>query len=52
MNPEKEFDSLVALWAFIADQYSEGRDPVLLRCLPDIEKSCDELRHRLDQVPP
>ena len=47
MNPDKEFDCLVAIWGFVADEYARTRDPKLLAELDEIEQHCNSLRPRV-----
>jgi hypothetical protein len=47
MDQQKEFDSLVAIWGFIADEYARTRDPKLLAEMDEIENRCNQMRDRL-----
>jgi hypothetical protein len=47
MDQHSEFDSLVAIWGFIAEEYARSRDPKLLAEMDEIEKRCNQMRDRL-----
>ena len=47
MTRHEEFDCLVALWTFIAEEYSQSRSFEMLEFLEDVTQRCNELRDQL-----
>jgi hypothetical protein len=47
MDQHQEFDCLVAIWGFIAEEYARTRDPKLLAEMDDIETRCNQMRDRI-----
>ena len=43
MNPNKESDSLLALWTVVADEYVRTQDSTFLKCMDEIKHAYDDL---------